>query len=484
MRRRPRAEENKMGVMPIPKLLWVMSGPMMVSMLVQALYNVVDSMFVSYLSQDALTAVGLAFPVQNLMIAVSGGTCVGINAVLSRSLGEKDFDMANRAANNGILLNFLSYLVFAVIGIFGSEIFFAIQVDTPATIAYGRDYMFYICILSFGLFGQMVLSRLLQSTGRTFPSMIIQLVGAVVNIILDPILIFGLLGFPAMGVAGAAIATGIGQLTGTALGIYFNLRHNPEIVLSLRGMLPSSRVVRQIYSVGVPSIIMQTISSIMFFGINLVLVRFTETASTVFGVYFKIQGFFFMPVFGLNNGVVPIVAYNYGARRPDRIDQTVKLAIWYAVGIMMLGLLAFQIFPTQLLGIFQAGEEMLKIGVPALRILSVCFIAGGFTIVCSSLFQALGRGFLSMSISVVRQLVVLVPVAFLLSLAGNLTLVWVAFPIAEVFSATMAIFYLRMIHRKVIEPLGRTAEQQEEALANGRETARKREVPDHSDSDK
>ena len=443
-----------MGVMPINRLLLTMSGPMMISMLIQALYNVVDSMFVSYISESALTAVSLAYPMQNLMIAVATGTGVGINALLSRNLGEKNFPMVNRTAGNAIFLGLISYVVFALVGLFGSRIYFTVQVSDPEIIQMGQDYLSVILILSIGCFGQVLLSRLLQSTGKTFYSMVIQMVGAVLNIILDPIMIFGLLGFPAMGVAGAALATVISQVVGTLLGLYYNLRKNPEIQFSLNQIRPSGPIIARIYSVGVPSILLQTVASLLIFGLNQILVAFSETATAVYGVYFKLQGFAFLPIIGMNNGMVPIIAYNYGAKKPERILQTIKLAITYALIIMVVAVAVFQIFPTQLLGFFQASPEMLEIGVPALRILSLCFIIGGFTIVSSSVFQALGRGLLSMSISIFRQLVLVLPLAYFFSLTGKLEMVWWAFPVAEVLAGLLALYYLRRAYRRVILPLG------------------------------
>ena len=442
-----------MGVMPIGRLLLTMSGPMMISMLIQALYNVVDSMFVSYISEAALTAVSLAYPMQNLMIAVATGTGVGINALLSRNLGEKNFPMVNRTAGNAIFLGLVSYVVFALVGLFGSRIYFTLQVTDPEIIQMGQDYLSVIMVLSIGCFGQVLLSRLLQSTGKTFYSMVIQMVGAGLNIILDPIMIFGLAGFPAMGVAGAALATVVSQIVGTLLGLYYNLRKNPEIQFAWNQLRPSGPIIARIYGVGVPSILLQTVSSLLIFGLNQILVAFSETATAVYGVYFKLQGFAFLPIIGMNNGMVPIIAYNYGAKKPERILQTIKLAITYAVVIMVVAVIVFQVFAAQLLGFFQASPEMLAIGVPALRTLSLCFLIGGFTIVSSSVFQALGRGLLSMSISVFRQLVLVLPLAYLFSLTGNLNMVWWSFPVAEVLAGLLAAYYLRRAYLRVIRPL-------------------------------
>ena len=446
------AQENKMGVMPINRLLLTMSGPMMISMLIQALYNVVDSMFVSYISEAALTAVSLAYPVQNLMIAVATGTGVGVNALLSRNLGEKNFAVANRTAGNAIFLGLVSSAVFMVLGIF-SRLYFAVQVTDPEIISLGHDYLFLIMLLSVGCFGQVMLSRLLQSTGKTFYSMVIQVVGAVLNIILDPLLIFGLGPFPALGVKGAAIATVISQLVGTVMGVWYNLKKNEEITITREDIRPSGPIISRIYSVGVPSILLQTVASVLIFGLNQILVSFTETATAVYGVYFKLQGFAFLPIIGMNNGMVPIIAYNYGARKPDRIMQVIKLAMTYALCIMIVAVLVFQFLPDRLLGIFQASEDMLAIGIPALRTLSWSFLFGGVTIVLSSVFQALGRGIQSMLISIFRQLLIVLPLAFLLSRTGNLNLVWWAFPVSDVLALIFAAYLLSRTYRQVIVPL-------------------------------
>lgn len=446
------AQENKMGVMPINRLLLTMSGPMMISMLIQALYNVVDSMFVSYISEAALTAVSLAYPVQNLMIAVATGTGVGVNALLSRNLGEKNFAVANRTAGNAIFLGLVSSAVFMVLGIF-SRLYFAVQVTDPEIISLGHDYLFIIMLLSVGCFGQVMLSRLLQSTGKTFYSMVIQVVGAVLNIILDPLLIFGLGPFPALNVKGAAIATVISQLVGTAMGVWYNLKKNEEITITREDLRPSGPIISRIYSVGVPSILLQTVASVLIFGLNQILVSFTETATAVYGVFFKLQGFAFLPIIGMNNGMVPIIAYNYGARKPDRIMQVIKLAMTYALCIMIVAVLVFQFLPDRLLGIFQASEDMLAIGIPALRTLSWSFLFGGVTIVLSSVFQALGRGIQSMLISIFRQLLIVLPLAFLLSRTGNLNLVWWAFPVSDVLALIFAAYLLNRTYRQVIVPL-------------------------------
>ncbi len=437
--------ENKMGTMPINKLLITMSLPIVISMLVQALYNVVDSIFVSYVSEEALTAVSLAFPFQNLMIAVGSGTGVGINALLSRNLGAKEYDNANKAANVGVFLVALSYIVFAILGVFLSKPFFEFQTKDPEIVSGGYIYLLICSLFSFGIFGQITFERLLLSTGKTIYSMISQISGAVVNIILDPIFIFGFGPVPTMGVAGAAIATVIGQICAMIVGIMLNIKFNKEIKLGKGILKPSKKTIREIYKVGIPSILMMSIGSVMTFGLNKILISFTATATAVFGVYFKLQSFIFMPIFGLNNGMVPIVAFNYGAKNKKRVTKTIKLSMVYAIIMMALGFALFQMLPNVLLNFFNASEEMLKIGVPALRTISDSFIFAGFCIICGSVFQALGNAAYSLIVSIARQLVVLLPAAYLLSLTGNVNNVWWAFPIAEVMSLTLSIVFLKVI---------------------------------------
>ncbi len=446
-------QENKMGVMPVNKLLISMSLPMMISMLVQALYNIVDSIFVSQINEYALRAVSLAFPVQNLMIAVAVGTAVGINAFLSKTLGEKDFKKANVIAVNGIFIELLSFVLFALAGILVSRPFFASQTEILEVQEYGVTYLTICCTASIGIFMQTCFERLLQSTGKTIYTMITQGIGAVINLILDPILIFGYFGLPEMGVAGAAIATVIGQISAALLAIFFNLKCNNEIHLSFRRFKPNGQLIANIYKVGVPSIVVQAIGSIMTYGMNLILASF-GAAQTVFGVYFKLQSFIFMPVFGLNNGMVPIIAYNYGAGKRERVVKTMKSAVKYAVCIMLLGLLVMEVFPAQLIGFFNATPELLDIGVPALRTICLSFLFAGYCIVVGSVFQALGNGVYSMIVSVARQLCVLLPVAYLLSLAGNVNLIWWSFPIAELMSVAMSTFFLVRINRKIISHIG------------------------------
>ena len=443
-------QENKMGVLPVGRLLASMAVPMMISMLVQAMYNVVDSVFVSRISENALNAVSLAFPLQNLMIAVGAGTAVGINALLSRSLGEKKQEMADRAAGTGIFLSLCNAVAFALIGIFLSRAFFMSQAKSvPEIVEMGTAYT-RICLgLSVGLFCQFCFERLLQSTGRTVLAMATQMIGAVINIVLDPVFIFGLCGMPRLGVTGAAVATVLGQFVGALLAILLNLKRNPDIHIRLRLIRPDRRVAKEIYRVGVPSIVMQSIGSVMTFGMNKILFVFTPTATAVFGAYFKIQSFIFMPVFGLNNGMLPIISYNYGAARMDRVKRTVKLTICTAVCIMTAGFAVFQLAPATLLALFDASAEMTAIGVPALRIISISFLLAGFCIISGSVCQAIGNPLYSMVVSICRQLVVLLPAAWLLAQTGRLELVWWSFPIAEIASVTLSAVFLRRTMRAV-----------------------------------
>lgn len=413
-------KENKMGTMPVNKLLVTMSLPMVISMIVQALYNIVDSIFVSRLSEDALTAVSMAFPMQNLMISVAVGTGVGINAMLSRALGEKKFEAANKTAENGIFIEVLGYVLFLLIGIFVTKPFFLAQAGAGDIANMGIEYTRICLLMSFGIFMQIGFERILQSTGRTIFTMITQSTGAIINIILDPILIFGLFGMPKMGVAGAAIATVTGQICAAILAITFNLTKNPDVHISFKGFKPQIIFVKNILSVGIPSIIMSSVGSAMTFGMNKILITFSSTAVAVFGVYFKLNSFVFMPVFGLNNGMVPIVSYNYGAQNKKRLTKTIKLAIMYAVCIMFIGIMLFQFIPDVLLKLFDASDHMLEIGIPALRVISLSFAFAGICIVISSSLQALGHGFLSMMISITRQLIILLPSAYILAKFGGI----------------------------------------------------------------
>lgn len=446
-------KENKMGVLPVGKLVFSMSLPMMVSMLVQALYNIVDSLFVSQINQNAFTGVSLAFPLQNLMIAVGVGTGVGVNANLARALGEKKFEKANKFARHGIFLAVCSYLAFLAVTLCFTKVYFRAQTDVAATIRYGEQYLYIAGGLSVGSFMQIMNERLLQSTGKTVLSMFTQGLGAIINIVLDPILIFGIGPFPKMGVAGAAVATVVGQICGALFGIYLNVTRNHEININMRGFRPEEKFVKSIYAIGVPSIIMASVTSVMTFLLNLILAGFgalKDTLQSVLGAYFKLQSFIFMPVFGLNNGTVPIISYNYGAGKRTRLVKTIKISALFATAIMLLGLLLMQVFPAQMLEIFKANDEMLRWGVPALRIISVSFIFAGVAIVFSSAFQSLGHPINSMIISIARQLVVLVPAAFLLAKTGNPDMVWWSFPIAEIMSLSASIFFMIKIHREVI----------------------------------
>jgi putative MATE family efflux protein len=442
---------NVMGTMPLNRLLLSMSIPMMISMMVQALYNIVDSIFVARINENALTAVSLAFPVQILMFSTGLGTGVGINAFLSRSLGERNFDRVNKAAANGLFLVWTSSLLFVIVGFFFAEPFFRSQTNIEEIVRYGKDYLFVVCVFSAAVFSQVTFERLLASTGKTFYSMISQGAGALINIILDPIMIFGLFGFPRMEVRGAAIATVIGQAAAALIALYFNLTKNHEVKLSFRGFRPDGAIIKNIYRVGIPSILMQSIGSVMTYGFNRILISFTETAAAVFGVYFRLQSFIFMPVFGLNNAMVPIVAFNYGARQKERITRTITLSIRYAVGIMLLGALAFELFPGALLTMFNATGEMLAIGTSALRIIAIHFLLAGFCVVFISVFQALGNGMESLFVSFARQILVLLPAAWLLSLSGSVHMVWWSFPIAESAALIISSVLIKRIYDRRIK---------------------------------
>ncbi len=446
--------ENKMGYMPMGKLLVGMAWPIMLSMLVQALYNVVDSIYVSRLGENGLTALSLAFPVQNLIIAVGVGTAVGVNSLLSRKLGERRYDDANAVAENGLLLAVLSWLIFLVFGLFFTRTFFMSFTSNTEIIEMGTQYLSICTILSIGIFVSVVTERIMQATGKTIYTMFTQGSGAIINIVLDPILIFGLLGFPAMGIAGAAIATVIGQLFGMLLSLYLNAKFNKEIHIRLKGFRPNGRIIGEIYAVGVPGIVMQSISSVMTVGLNKILIDFTETAVAVFGVYFKLQSFVFMPVFGLTNALVPIVGYNYGAGNRERIVKAIKLAGCYAFGIMTVGAAIFFLFPDKLLLMFDASPDMLEIGIPALRTICISFMGASIGITLSSAFQAMGKGIYSLSMSACRQLVVILPVAWILGKLWGLSAVWFAFLIAEVASLALALILYRRIYNRQIKNLG------------------------------
>ncbi|MBE6985333.1 MAG: MATE family efflux transporter [Ruminococcaceae bacterium] len=452
-------KENKMGVMPIGKLLFTMALPLALSMLVQALYNIIDSVFVSQISDtnnDALTAVGLAFPVQNIMIGIASGISVGVNALMSRSLGEKDLKQVNTVAMNGLFLTMLGMILTALFGIFCAESFMRSQSSNEAVVEYGVTYIRIITIASFGIFGEVLLERLLQATGRTTYTLYTQGVGAVINIILDPIFIFGWGPIPRMEVAGAAVATVIGQIIAFLMAIYFNLRRNKEVSFVFRGFHPSGKAIGRILGIGIPSVIMVAIGSLMYYCFNLVLGGMGtegEVGMTVFGAYYKLQSFIFMPIFGMSNAVLAITAYNYGARKPQRIMKTIKLGAVTASAIMLVGVVLFELFPEFLLGFFNPDDDMLRVGVPAMRILCLPFIMAGACIIFGNVFQALGKSVYSMITSIARQLVVLIPAAYLLSLSGKVDLVWLSYPIAEVFSLVLSIWMMISVYRKKIKPL-------------------------------
>lgn len=446
-------QENKMGVMPVGKLLVNMALPMIISMLVQAFYNIVDSVYVSQVSESAVTALSLAFPVQNMQIGFAVGVGVGVNALLSQSLGRKDQENVNWAAGQGVFLALVATGLFMLFGFFGVRPYYTMQSTVAETVEGGIAYTSICCIFTVGVFIQVLCERLLQATGRAMQTMILQGTGAIINIILDPVFIHGWWGMPKMGVAGAAVATVIGQCTGAVLGIYLNLRHNPEVQLHVKFMKPNWRVIAPILEVGIPSVVMNGIGSVMNFGMNQILQGFNEVATGVFGIYYKLQSLFFMPLFGINNATISILAYNYGARKPKRIVHTLKLATAVAVCIMLVGLAVFLLFPQALLGIFNPTEEFLAIGVKALRILCLPFPVAAICISLGASFQALGKGSYSTIVSLCRQLIVLLPVAYLLSLTGSVDNVWWSFPIAEVMSALVTGLLFARLYRQKVKPL-------------------------------
>ena len=447
------AKENKMGTMPVGRLLISMSLPMMISMVVQALYNIVDSIFVSRINEDALTAVSMAFPIQTLCVALGAGLGVGINALLSKSLGAKDQEMVNKSALNGLFMTLANYVVFLVVGLTIVKPFYVIQTDSASIINYGVDYLSVICCFSFGMFFQFTFERLLQSTGRTFQTMITQSTGAIINIILDPIFIFGLFGVKAYGVRGAAIATVIGQIISAIFALIMNLKVNKEIQFSLKGFRPDIKIIGMIYKVGLPSIIMQSIGSVMVFCLNKILIMFSSTAVAVFGVYFKLQSFVFMPIFGLNNGLIPIMAYNYGAKKRSRMLKTIKCGLLIAFTIMTIGMIVFELIPATLLQMFDASDNMRAMGVIALRTIAIHFPVAAICIVLGSAFQALGNAVYSMVVSIARQLVVLIPVAYFLGKLGSVNYVWWCFPIAEVMSLTITLIFFTHMKKQIIDKI-------------------------------
>ena len=446
-------QENKMGVMPIGKLLFNMALPMIISMIVQALYNVVDSIYVSQVSESAVTALSLAFPVQNMQIGFGLGIAVGVNSLLSKSLGEKNQEAANYAAGNGIFLVIIAVALFMLFGVFGARPYFEMQSTVEETVEGGIAYTSICCVLTLGCFAQMLGERLLQSSGRTVYTMISQSTGAVINIILDPIFIHGWLGLPAMGVAGAAIATVIGQWIAAGMCLFFNLRFNPDVQLGLKYIRPRAQTLKPILAVGIPTLVMNSIGSVMNFGMNQIFQGFQETATGVFGIYYKLQSFFFMPLFGTNNATISIIAYNYGARKPERMTKTLRLALVTGLCFMLFGLTVFQLVPEALLGLFNPSDEFLRMGIKALRIVSIHFPIATVGIMLGASFQALGNGIYSTIVSLCRQLLALLPAAYLLSLTGNVDNVWWSFPIAEVVSALVTLILYRRLYLAKIKPL-------------------------------
>ena len=446
--------DNKMGTMPIKKLLMSMALPAILSMTINALYNVVDSIFVSRISEDALTAVSIVNPIQLMIIALSVGSGVGINSLISRRLGAKNQEEADKAASTSIRTGLFNYLIFLVIGLFFTGVFVSGYAEKGTYIYEAAcQYFFIVCVGSLFINIQVVLEKVLQSTGNMVAPMLCSLTGAIVNIVLDPILIFGLLGMPEMGVAGAALATVAGQFCGMMVGITIVLKGEHLVTIKIRGFKLDWQIVKDIYKVGLPSIVMQSIGSIMIIFYNMILVAYSTTAVAVLGVYFKIQSFVFMPVFGLNQGAMPIMGYNYGARNRERLMSTYKEAFKVAIVVMTLGTILFQIFPKELLLLFDASDEMLEIGVPALRLISICFIPASFGIITGTLFQGTGHGMLSLYASLIRQLFGILPLAFILIRIGGVTLSWMAFPLAEILGVTYSALVFRWLYKKEISKL-------------------------------
>ena len=448
-------KENRMGVMPVGKLLFAMSTPMVISFLVQSLYNIVDSIFVARYSPDALAAVSLAYPIQILMIAVSVGTGVGVNALLSRSLGEGKKKKAKLTADNAILLGILASIIFALFGVLCTKLFFDSQTKSESIRQLGYSYLSVVTIFSFGLMLEVTFERILQSTGKTVFNMITQSVGAIINIILDPILIFGFFGAPKLGIAGAAIATVAGQIIAMILSFIFNMKYNEDVDIRFGThiFIPDFGIIKQIYKVGIPSIAMQAMSTLMILGLNKILVTYSDMAVNVLGIYYKLQSFVFMPIFGLNNGMTPIVAFNYGAKNKDRIVKVLKYSFIASIVIMVIGTAIFWLFPKELMMLFNPNEEMMKLGIPALRICSLCFILAAFDVMAIATFQSLGNGMYALYASFLRQLVLIIPLAYVLSNMFGLEAVWYSIPLAELGCAFFDIYLMKKIYKQKVANL-------------------------------
>ena len=455
--------ENKMGYMPENKLLLSMSIPMMLSMLIQALYNIVDGLFVAGISETKfeLEAVTLAFPAQNLMIAVSVGIGVGLNALISRNLGIGNHKKASKIAGQGLFLAIVSYLLFATIGfalvpkyfeLYTADMMTKDPIKAHAVLELGVQYLRICFLASFGLFCQVVHEKFMQSTGKTMLSMTTQVVGAIANIILDPILIYGWFGLPALGIVGAAYATVAGQIISAIVGIILHNKKNHELSFTKEDIKPDAKIIKEIFGIGLPSILMNSIGSFMTAAFNKIIMALSSDAVNVFGIYFKLQSFVFMPVFGLNNGMISIVSYNYGAGKKKRVTRTIKLGLVYAVSMMLIGFALFQIFPDVFLEMFQM-DSARDVGIPALRTISISFIFAGFSIICAAVFQAFGYGLFAMLVSIGRQLVTLLPVASLLATTGEINNVWWAFPIAEVVCVILSLIFFVYIYKKKIVPI-------------------------------
>jgi putative MATE family efflux protein len=448
-------DSDRLGTEPVHPLLLKMSAPLMVSMFVMALYNIVDSIFLGMYSTDALTAVSYCFPFQNLNAAFGIGTAVGMSALLSRYLGAREYDRADKVAHNGFILVAINYTIFFIVGCLAGPIMRLMTSDSTNAqiIADGTIYLRITQWLSFAPMIQSMFERLLQGTGKTKYIFYMQVAGTLFNAVVDPILIFGLFGLPRMGAKGAALATVFGQLFGCVLGHIFNKKYNKEVALHISKIRPHLRTMREIYRIAIPSIVLQAMGAVMNFSLNKILSMFSDLAVTTFGVYFKLQSFVFMPIFGMNNGSVPIIAYNYGADRRDRLEHTMSLGVRYGVGVMSVGTLIFWLFPEQLMALFSAPPEMVSMGIVALHIMSLNFPFAGFCIMRGAAFQALGKSVYSMNISIMRQLIVIIPCAYIFAKIGGVDMVWWAFPLAEIVGVTMSIIYTKRIRKTIISKM-------------------------------
>lgn len=442
-------KENKLGIDPIGKLLFTVSFPIIISMLIQALYNMVDSYYIGKISEEAFTAVSIAFPLQNIMVGIAVGTGVGTNSLLSRSLGEKNFDKANLSAENGIFLSILYGIILLILSFVLPRYYYISQNVSQEIVNYGVEYLSTIMAFSMGVFIQINCERLLQSTGRSILTMFTQGIGALINIIFDPIFIFGYFGFPAMGVKGAAIATVVGQIIGALFGIYFNFKLNKDI--QIKKIRPRLQIIKKIYEVGLPSIVMISVTSTTIYFLNKILSIYSTSAIAALGAYYKIQSFIFLPIFGLTNGMVPIIAYNYGAENKKRIIKTIKLTMIVGTIMMILGTAILWIFPEELLDIFSASDAMKEVGITMLRIIALCFIFAGISIMGGSVFQALGNGILTLIDAVIRNIIIILPYTYIVSRIAPIEYVWWSYLLSETSSIIFVSYFMKNFAMKRID---------------------------------